>query len=192
MKRWVSVFMAAAAAAGASGRAAAQEAACTTVPLKNPALTLTGIYGTAEKHARAWKADAVPAKIGNTTMGPLQPDGSSTAWALDFYSAQADSYVSIDTFGGTLNCSAYKGSAGRIPDLKAGFFRDGAALYSLAKKHGGDFIAQGYAVEIGIVAAPGNRHATWHVAYTDAQGSDGGLAILVDGNTGAVEKVLKR
>ena len=52
-------------------------------------------------------------------------------------------------------------------------------------------IASGHAVMIGTAAAPSNRHATWNVSYQKDGGKDGGILVLVDANTGKVEKVLK-
>jgi len=44
---------------------------------------------------------------------------------------------------------------------------------------------------IDTAAAPSNRHATWHINYSKDQGKDGGLSVIIDANTGAVENVLK-
>ena len=169
--------------------AAAQEA-CKPTQLKNPALKLDEIYKIAEGHAKVWKADAVPANIGNTTMGPLQPDGSSLGWNLKFYSASADSWINIGTFRGSLTCYAQPGKAGRIPDLKPTFLRDGAKLYAYAKEHGGALIADGHTIMIQTSAAPNTNHAMWYINY-DKDNKSPGLVVIVDANTGAVEKVLK-
>jgi hypothetical protein len=189
MRRWLSVALgilvwAAAPSAGA-------EEVCKTVQLKNPAPSLSEIYTMAEKYAKAWKADAVPARITNTSLGPLQPNGASAAWNLNFYSAQADAHVGITTFRGSLTCWAEKGGAGRIPDLKPDFFRDGAALYALAKQHGGAFIGQGYTVSLGTAASPRDRHATWYINYSKEGAKDAPLSVIVDANTGKVESVMK-
>ena len=50
------------------------------------------------------------------------------------------------------------GAAGRIPDLKPDFFRDGAKLYGFAKQHGAALLTQGYIVMLQTSAAP--THAT--------------------------------
>jgi hypothetical protein len=189
MKRWLPTL--ALIAGVVVVRSAAAQEACKTTQLKNPAPTLSEMYTMAEKHAKAWKKDAVPAQISNTSLGPLQPNGSSTAWNLKFYSEESKSHVAINTFRGSLTCWAQAGSAGRIPDLKPGFFRDGAKLYALAKEHGGELLGQGYAVMIGTSAAPSDRHAMWYINYSNDQSKDGGLSVIVDANTGTVEKVLK-
>lgn len=168
----------------------AQEA-CRPVQMKNPAPTLTEFYAMAEKHAKAWKADALPARVTNTSLGPLQPNGSAAAWDAKFYSPQADSHVGITTFRGTLTCWAQKGHAGRMPDLKAGLFRDGAALYALAKQHGGEFIGQGYTVSIGTAASPRDNSATWYINYEKEGGKDAPLSVIVDANTGKLKTVMK-
>ncbi len=175
---------------GSSGALAAAEEVCKSVQLKNPSPTLSDIYAMALGHARAWKPDAVPARIDNTSLGPLQPDGGSAAWNLMFYSESANANVSISTFRGTYRRWAQPGGAGRIPDLKPDFARDGAKLYALARQHGGTLIDQGYIVMIGTAAAPGTRHATWYINY-DKDNKSGSITVIVDANTGAVEKVLK-
>lgn len=170
--------------------AARAEEACKTQQLKNPAPTLAEIYALGYGYAKAWKADAVPARVGNTSLGPLQPNGSSVAWNLMFYSEAAKAHMAVTTFRGTLTCWADPGPAGRIPDLKPDFFRDGAKLHALARQHGEALLAQGYVVMIDTAAAPSNRHATWYINY-DKDNKDGGLSVILDANTGAVENVLK-
>ncbi|MFO1309000.1 MAG: hypothetical protein U1F64_11230 [Burkholderiales bacterium] len=168
----------------------AQEA-CKPLALKNPALKLDEAYRMAEERAKAWKADAAPARITNTILGPLKPDGSSEAWNIMFHSPSANASVAVNTFRGQLTCWAQAGSAGRMPDLKPGFVLDGAKLYAIAKQHGEKAIADGYFVMIGTAAAPSNRHATWNLNFSKADGKSSPPTILVDANTGAVEKVLK-
>jgi hypothetical protein len=172
-------------------QSALAEQACKSQQLKNPAPTLSEIYATAAGYAKAWKADAVPARVGNTSLGPLQPNGGSAAWNLMFYSDAAKAHMAVTTFRGTLSCWADTGPAGRIPDLKPDFFRDGAKLYALAKQHGEALLAQGYVVMIDTTAAPGTRHANWYINYNSKDNQSGGLTVILDANTGAVEKVLK-
>ncbi len=78
-----------------------------------------------------------------------------------------------------------------MPDLKPDFFRDGAALYAIAKKNGEPFLGQGYGVMIGTAAAPSDRHATWNINFSKDQAKDAPVTILVDANTGKVERVQK-
>ncbi len=170
---------------------AAAEEACKPTQLKNPALTLSEAYSIGAGYAKAWKPDAVPARLGNTSLGPFQPDGSSIAWNLMFYSESAKASLSVSTFRGMLTCWAQPGSAGRIPDLKPDFFRDGAKLYAIGKDKGAALLAQGYFMMIDTAAAPGTRHATWYINYTNKDNKNGDLTVIIDANTGAVEKVLK-
>jgi hypothetical protein len=186
--KYLAMLLAAAAASTATGAHAAE--ACKMQQLKNPAPTLGEIYSAAAGYAKAWKVDAIPARVGNTSLGPLQPNGSSAAWNLMFYSESAKAHMAVNTFRGMLTCYADAGDAGRIPNLKPDFFRDGAKLYALAKQHGDALIAQGYVVMIDTAAAPSDRHATWYINYSK-DNKDGGLSVIVDANTGAVEKVLK-
>lgn len=172
-------------------RPAFAEEVCKAVELKNPAVTLSEIFEMAQGHARAWQADAVPAQIGNTSLGPLQPDGSSVAWNLTFYSERARASVAINTFRGTYRCWAQSGTAGRIPDLRPDFFRDGLKLHALAREHGAALIDQGYTVMVQTAAAPRTRHATWYINYRGQDGTSGGVTVIIDANTGAVQRVLQ-
>lgn len=185
------VIAAALACAAALPLAAAAQEACKPLELKTPALKLDEAYRMAEERAKAWKPDVATARISNTILGPLKPDGSSDAWNIAFFSPSANAHVAVSTFRGKLTCWAQAGSAGRMPDLKPGFVLDGAKLYAIAKQHGEKPIADGFFVMIGTAAAPSNRHATWNVNFSKADGKSSPPTILVDANTGAVEKVVK-
>jgi hypothetical protein len=169
---------------------ALDEEVCKSAQLKNPAPTLAEVYAMALASAKAWKGDVVPERVSNTSLGPLQPNGSAADWNLMFYSAAAKASVTIGTMRGTYRCWAAAGSPGRIPDLKADFLRDGAKLYAIAKQHGDALISQGYQVMIGTAAAPDTRHATWNISYSKDY-RNANILLIVDANTGAVEKVLK-
>ncbi len=67
---------------------------------------------------------------------------------------------------------------------------DGARLYAAAKQHRKALLAQGYVVMIDTAAAPRTRHATRYINYSK-DNKDGGLSVILDANTGAVENVLK-
>ncbi len=153
-------------------------------------MTLSEIYSKSAEIAKAWQADAVPATIGTTSNGPLDEEGKSEAWSLMFYSGSADAKASFTTFNGMFTCYAMDGSAGRIPNLAPEFLRDGARLYAIAKEKGGEFIADGYAVSIQTSAAPSTRHAMWYITYSKPDRTDSGRTVIVDANTGEVEKVL--
>jgi hypothetical protein len=98
--------------------------------------------------------------------------------------------VSISTFRGGLNCWAQPGPAGRLPDLKPGFFVDGAKLYAIASEHGAKWLADGYVVMIGTAAAPTTRRATWNIVYSKPDGRSAPRLVLVDANTGKLDKVI--
>jgi hypothetical protein len=179
-----------AALALAAAPALAQEA-CKNQTLKQAGVKLDEMYRIAEGHAKAWKSDVVPERITNTINGPLRPDGSSDSWTIGFYSKSANANVAVNTFRGGLNCWAQPGPAGRLPDLKPGFLLDGAKLYEIAKQHGEKYLADGYFVQVGTAAAPSTRHATWNVQLSKPDGKVAPLLIIVDANTGKVEKVLR-
>ena len=171
----------------------AQEA-CKPTPLASPAMPLDQFYKEAEARAKAWKADAEPARLGNSSLGPIDAQGRSTAWGMVFYSPAAGAHVSIDATAGKMTCMARKGSAGRVPGLSPTFFRDGAKLYEIARAQGGDFVAKGYGV-VAQTAAARDRRATWNVSFVlrEASGSTkyGNVTVIVDANTGKFDKVLR-
>ena len=187
MKRFAVALFLLLLAAGAV-RAGAQEVC--KLEMNVPPMALGEIYAKAEKIAKGWQADAVPAKLGNTSLGPLDESGRSAAWNLTFHSAAADAHVAINTFRGMFTCYANPGSAGRIPDLAPGFLRDGRKLYALAKQHGAEYLAQGYQVSIQTAAAPSDRHATWYITYEKPGGPPAKRTVIVGANSGEVEKVL--
>ena len=192
MKRWLAMSMVSAVSmAVCLGAPLRAEEACKMVQLKNPTPTLAEIYGMAEKAAKAWKPDAVPAQISTTSLGPLQANGGAGGWNIQFYSKASDSHVAMTVFRGTMTCWADKGPAGRIPDLKPDFFKDGAALYAIAKKEGGEYIAKGFNVDLGTSAAPSTNHAMWYLNFSKQNERNAPLSIVIDANTGKVEKVLK-
>lgn len=154
-------------------------------------LPLADMYRMAAERATAWKPDAKLASMGNTMMGPLKPDGSAASWHLTFYSAAANSWVSIDTMNGFLTCFANPGKAGRMPDLKPDFFRDGAALYAIARQHGDALLAQGYVIMVGTAAAPQTNRATWNINFDKEGARSGGLMLVVDANTGKFDKAIR-
>lgn len=171
------------------GYAAPQEA-CKMEQLKDPKLTLSDMFARAEAKAKAWKPDVVVANLGNTSLGPLDEQGRSEAWNFMFFSPSANAKVTIATFRGMFTCFAMAGAAGRLPDLKPGFVVDGAKLYGLAKQHGGALLTSGHTVSIQTAAAPNNRHATWYINF-DKDNKSGNITIIVDANTGALERVIK-
>ena len=173
----------------AAAPAIAQEA-CKMTQVGKP-LSLADMYRMGSERAKAWKPDAKLASMSTTTLGPLKPDGTAASWHLIFESESANMVVSIDTANGFFTCYANAGKGGRIPDLKPDFFRDGAALYAIAKQQGEALLAQGYAVMIGTAAAPKDRHATWNINYHMEGAKDGGLLVIVDANTGKLEKAIR-
>ena len=184
-------LLAAAVALLVAAPVAAQEA-CKTTPVAKP-LSVAEMYKLASERAKAWKPDAKVTSIGTTTMGQLKPDGTAAGWHLIFYSEAADSWASIDVGNGFLTCAAYPGKVGRLNKLNPEFFLDGKALYAIAKEHGADLIAQGYEVVLGTASAPppSDRHATWRINYSKEGAKDARLHIVIDANTGKVEKVLR-
>ncbi len=187
MKKRALVLAVAVSLAAARGASAAE--ACKAAQLKNPEPTLSEIYSTGERLAKAWKKDVVPARLGNTVLGPLKANGTSASWNLMFYSAEAKTNFMVNTFRGSLTCSTDAQAAARVPALKPDFVRDGAKLYAIAKEHGEKYIGEGYIVMI-QTAFNHELHATWNISYSKDY-KNAPVLILVDANTGRLEKVIK-
>jgi hypothetical protein len=140
MKRWlvaaVSMWVCLSAAAARGG--GVQDA-----PAQEPAPTLAEIYEWPRRRRGPGRPDAVPAQISTTSLGAAAAE--RVRGLLEhpvLLEGGSDSHVAINVFRGSMTCWADKGPAGRIPDLKPDFFKDGAALYAIAKKEGGDFIGR--------------------------------------------------
>jgi hypothetical protein len=174
---------------GSSAFAGAQQV-CPTETLKDPNMTLDEMYAKAEAKARAWKPDAVVLEITNTAVGTLQDSGKSATWNVTFYSPSAKQQVLINVLNAAFNCSAMKGRAEKLPDLKPGFFMDSAKLYAIAKEHGADYIGKGYQVHVELAVAPRNRHTTWNITYS-LNDDNADVVVQVDANTGAFEQAIE-
>ena len=172
------------------GRPAAAQEACKMMQVGKP-LSIADMYRMASEKAKAWKPDARLASMANTTLGLLKPDGTSASWHVIFVSEAANMSVSIDTANGYFTCYASAGKGGRVPDLKPDFFRDGASLYAIARQQGETLLAQGYGVVVGTAAAPSDRHATWNINYHKEGASGGAPTVIVDANTGTLEKAIR-
>lgn len=173
----------------AAAPAAAQEACKMTQVAKPP--SLADIYKMASERAKAWKPDAQLASMSTTALGHLKPDGTAAGWHIIFYSASANAWVSIDTANGYLTCYANPGKAGRMPDLKGEPFRDGAALYAIAREQGGEFVSQGYSVTIGTAAAPQTNHGTWNINFEKEGARNAPLMLIVGLESGKLEKAIR-
>ena len=73
--------------------------------------------------------------------------------------------------------------------MKPDVLRDGAKLYALAKEHGEKFLGEGYIVMI-QTAFNHELHATWNISYSKDY-KNAPVLVLVDANTGRLEKVIK-
>jgi len=55
----------------------------------------------------------------------------------------------------------------------------------------GDYIAKGFNVDLGTAAAPSTNHAMWYLNFSKQNERNAPLSIVIDANTGKVEKVIK-
>jgi hypothetical protein len=144
--------------------------------------------------AKPWKADAIMVSFFNSPPGPLQPTGRSTEWMAKYFSPSSKRGMMISLGEGKIYCSTVRGSpAGDIPDLKADYFRNGAALYVHALEQGKALIDKGYGVKVNLYSiASDKHHAMWHINYIRLVKGDFDQAemyVVVDANTGQLEEV---
>jgi hypothetical protein len=128
--------------------------------------------------------------ITNTNLGPLDETGKSEARNLMFYSPSAKPQVNISPFRRMFACYAMPVAPRWLSDLKRTFFRDGAKLYALARQNAGQFISHGYTVALSTAGAPADRHAMWYLT-SSKNNMNAPVTVLVDANTGSLEKVIK-
>ena len=164
------------------------QAVCATEALKDPNMTLADIYARAEAKAKAWKPDVVVGEITTTAVGALQESGKSATWNVTFVSPSAKQQVLINVLNGSFNCFAMKAKGLTLPNVKPGFFKDSAKLYAIAKEHGAEYIAKGYAVQAALHVGNGGQ-TTWDLSYM-LKDDDAGVLVRVDANTGAFQEVV--
>jgi hypothetical protein len=184
------VLVAIAMTIGVASPAAAQEA-CKMTQVAKP-LSPADMYKMASERAKAWKPDATLASMSTTTLGLLKPDGTAASWHLIFVSESARACVSIDTGERLFHVLRERGKAAAAcrtssPTSSA----TAAALYAIAKQQGDALLAQAYGVMLGTAAAPARATARGTSTITRRAPRIGGLLVIVDANTGKLEKVIK-
>jgi len=99
---------------------------------------------------------------------------------IDVVTGGASSVYGADAIAGVVNFIMKKNFEGVQFDVQMG--------ENWHNQH--NYIAQGYQVSIDTAAAPSNNHAMWYINYQKAN-QNAKLSVILDANTGAVEKVLK-
>ncbi len=106
-------------------------------------------FGAADARAKAWRGDATVVKAAHT-FTPLDPEGRSKRWYIDFYSPSAQGSAQMTIDDGVITCTwASSPRTVRVPALSAGFQRDVKQLLTEGAAHGGsELLLRGYGTRV--------------------------------------------
>ena len=178
-------FAAACMIASGAARAQAREGeACKSESISRDKMPDFGTaFAAAEKRAKAWAPDAAIARLTHTTLGPIDAQARSANWYMVWYSPSSNAMMSATIANGSITCWASKGSAGRMPKLKADFYKDVKQLLATAAEKGGaPLLADGYQPQVEM-SAGARAEAYWFVNYEHPQKRHA-LQVIFDANTG--------
>jgi len=161
---------------------------CPGQPLVAAPPTLAQMVALSETQARAWKPDAV---LIDALHSKMRPDGTADYSRLTSFSPSARSALEFSHHEGKLRCETHRADQdGRaLPELRPDFLRDGAALYKLAQAHGQALIDKGYDVD-GRLWGTG-KDMTWIVDLHNEKSSPSSMRVIVDANTGALQRITR-
>ena len=146
-------------------------------------------FTAAEKRAKAWQADVVVARLGHTSIGPIDAEGRSSNWNMVFHSPGANKTDMITIANGTITCWWMPGPAGRLPKLNPDFYRDVKKVLAEAAAQGGaELMKEGYVPTVELSAA--TQGSFWYVNYTHPT-KRAALQVTFDANTGKFNKAIK-
>jgi hypothetical protein len=153
---------------------------------KPPAITAKEAWDLASPRAKAWQADAIPFDFTTVSTAPLDAEGKSTEWDINFSSEKGKAVDMITISDGQIRCYAVSGAGGRALKSVDQITFDSKTLYDAAQKAGGDKIA-GARVMVGLDQGTDGR-PVWHFNYANAQGKEV-LSVEIDARTGKVSNV---
>ena len=87
---------------------------------KPAAITAREAWELARARARGWQADAVPFNFTTTSVAPLDADGRSTDWEINFSSEKAKAVDMISVSDGQIRGYALSGAGGRARTRDSG------------------------------------------------------------------------
>lgn len=152
------------------------------------ALTAQEAYDLALAEAQAWQPDAVLIEMGASALGPVDAEGKSESWSLQFLSPSANELNSMIFVNGTLNATPLpnQGFPQPIPSLDSVIF-DTKRIYDIAAAAGGsDHIAAGANVTLALTDYPVDENIpTWYVTYSSTATTQG-LIVIIEATSGNV------
>ena len=168
--------------------ATAAGAQCLTKPAK-PQTSWNGndAYAAAKAEANKWNPDSVLTKMTTTSEGPLDAEGRSADWAIQFFSPGAQK-LNMMTFAKTgMTCNVIDRTGGGRPILvtdKTIF--DTKRLLQIAHDAGGARLDQ-KTVNVSAELVQNPRAGTiWHIDYNAIDGGRTVLKVVIDSTSGVV------
>lgn len=149
-------------------------------------------YAAADKRARAWQADVVVARLGNTTLGPIDADARSASWYMVWFSKAAKKTIAVSIANGLLACSTDEDAGRAVPTMKGDLYGDVKRMLAVgAEKGGAPLIARGAEPMVQFSVGPNSsgRKGIWFINYEVKQGPS--LQVTFDGATGKFEQAIR-
>jgi hypothetical protein len=154
---------------------------------KGNAITAAEAWELAIARAHPWQADAVPFEFTTTSSGPLDAQGRSTDWSINFASAKGKAVDMISISDGLIRCYSLSGAGGRTLTSIDQITFDSKKLYEAAQKAGGDKLGGNVKITAGLAQGTGGK-PLWYLNYQNAQGREV-LSVVIDAKTGKVQNV---
>lgn len=148
-------------------------------------------FAAADKRAHAWQPDVVVVRLTQTSLGPIDAEARSSNWYMVWFSPATKKRIAVTIANGVMTCYQDSDTPGRIPALKADFYRDVKQLLATASEKGGAALIQkGALPSVELSAGPPSTggKGIWYVNYRVNHGPS--LQVTFDGNTGKFERAL--
>jgi hypothetical protein len=156
---------------------------------KPAAISAREAWDLASQRAHAWQPDATPFEFTTTSLGPLDADGKSKDWSVNFSSQHAKGVDMISISDGQIRCYALSGAGGRVLTSVGQILFDSKALYDAAQKAAGDKVGAGAKILAGLSQGTAGR-PLWYLNYQNAQGREV-LSVVIDAPSGKVQNVFQ-
>ena len=148
-------------------------------------------YAAADKRAKAWQADVVVVRLGNTILGPIDANARSANWYLVWFSKAAKKTIAVSIANGMLTCSTDEDAGRAVPAMNGGLYLDVKQMLATgAEKGGAALIAKGAQPMVQFSVGPNSsgRKGIWFINYQVKQGQS--LQVTFDGVTGKFEQAI--
>lgn len=149
-------------------------------------LTAREAFDLAAAEARAWRADSALNEMTTLRDAPLDAQGRSTSWSLQFFSTEGKQINSITITDGAMHCSAQPTSPLRTLEAGPDLILDTKRIYAVGQEAGGsEYTTEKFTVRASL--SPDRRGgAAWYLNYEPPGETGGSKTIIVDARTGVV------